>query len=314
MPKRLERLDVQGVLDRFVARGMIFQEPQTFPAQNASLPLRDRAAAWLRQFDDDDHVDCALRLLDQFQFIGRAETVTAVRTFVDMNPSFRGAIVIPFGDARDSGSIQTYFTADLLGTHVGACETLDVAARRSETRSIIIVDDFVGSGGQGRDILAAGFGLSSLRPQLGEMRDMFDGDVQSFLRNKKIAFVFTAAWDDGIDAIQRMAKEAGLDAIVYRHLGESDIPFAFESLGDVAPSIVGRFRERCTEIGEALIRSKQQIPDPEKISSRALGYGNRGMLLASAFNVPTQSLTCFWAEGVVGGVSWSPLLPRRPKR
>lgn len=181
-------------------------------------------------------------------------------------------------------------------------------------RPVIIVDDFVGSGGQGRDILAAGFGLSSLRPQLGETRDMFDGDVQSFLRKNKIAFVFTAAWDIGVETIQRMASEAGLDAIVYRHIGEADIPFAFENLKEVEPSITQSFKARCTEIGRSLIQAKQKVPDAEKIASRALGYGNRAMLLASTFNVPTQSLTCVWADGNVDGVVWTPLLPRRKKQ
>jgi hypothetical protein len=252
--------------------------------------------------------------LRSFKFIGRAETVAAVRSFIDQNPQFRGATVIPFGEARDSGSIQTYFTADLLGTYVGACETIDVAAKKSLEKPVIIVDDFVGSGGQGKDILAAGFGLSSLRPQLGETRDLFDGDIQSFLRKNKIAFVFTAGWDSGVDTIQRTAGEAGLNVIVYRHIGERDIPFAFESLKEVDPSIIQSFKERCAEIGRSLIQSKQQTPDAEKIVARALGYGNRGMLLASAFNVPPQSLTCFWAEGNVDGVVWYPLLPRRKKQ
>lgn len=315
VPERMRRADVQAVLDRFVGRATIYQEPQTIEATPSdALSLRERTVTWLRQFDNDDHVDCALKLLDQFKFIGRSETVAAVRSFIDQYPQFRGATVIPFGEARDSGSIQTYFTADLLGTHVGACETIDVAAKKSLDRPVIIVDDFVGSGGQGKDILAAGFGLSSLRPQLGETRDMFDGDVQSFLRKNKIAFVFTAAWDIGVETIQRMAGEAGLDAIVYRHIGEADIPFAFESLKDVDPAITQSFKERCTEIGRSLIQSKQKVPDAEKIASRALGYGNRAMLLASTVNVPTQSLTCVWADGNVDGVVWTPLLPRRKKQ
>jgi deoxynucleoside triphosphate triphosphohydrolase SAMHD1 len=50
-----------------------------------------------------------------------------------------------------------------------------------------------------------------------------------------------------------------------------------------------------------------------KASERCLGYGNRAMLLASPFNVPTQTLTVFWAAGNVRGVQWDPLMARRKK-
>jgi HD superfamily phosphohydrolase len=315
-PDRLRKVDVQAVVERFASRATIFQEPQNLQSSAVrQLNLRERTTAWLRQFDNDEHVDCAIRLLECFKFIGRSDTVAAVRTFIDRNPSFRGATVIPFGEARDSGSIQTYFSADLIGTYVGACETLETAAKKSLSSPIIIVDDFVASGGQGKDILAAGFGLNSLRPQLGETRDLFDGDIQSFLRKAKISFVFTAAWDSGVSTIESMAHEVGLDATVYRHIGEAEIPFAFENcLQDVEPSIIASFKQACQEIGTSLIQSSQPVPDAAKAATRSLGYGNRAMLLASAFNVPTQTLTCFWADGNRDGVPWSPLLPRRKKQ
>jgi HD superfamily phosphohydrolase len=65
VPERMRRVDVQAVLDRFVVRAMIYQEPQTAETtSHSAMPLRERTIAWLRQFDDEDHVDCALQLLD----------------------------------------------------------------------------------------------------------------------------------------------------------------------------------------------------------------------------------------------------------
>ncbi|WP_443627165.1 phosphoribosyltransferase-like protein [Bradyrhizobium ivorense] len=49
------------------------------------------------------------------------------------------------------------------------------------------------------------------------------------------------------------------------------------------------------------------------MAQRALGYGNRAMLLASPFNVPAQSLTLIWARGHVDGAEWTPLMLRRKK-
>jgi hypothetical protein len=186
---------------------------------------------------------------------------------------------------------------------------------------IIFIDDFIGSGGQGQDILAAGFGVDSLRKELGEERDLFDEPIQRKLRAVKIGFVFTAAWDVGVATIKSTTKSLGLDAEVYRHIGEAQIPFAFEAvLADLSPEVRESFRKRCAEIGALIIRDtleRQGRTDPgeldRKAVERGLGYGNRAMLLASPFNVPTQTLTLFWGEGKIDGVPWTPLMTRRRK-
>jgi len=45
--------------------------------------------------------------------------------------------------------------------------------------------------------------------------------------------------------------------------------------------------------------------------ARLLGYGNRGLLLASTYNTPAATLSCLWKENRPA-VEWTPLLPRRP--
>jgi hypothetical protein len=253
--------------------------------------------------------------------IDRSDTVAALKAFIDSHQAFRGAVVVPFGDARDSSVIHTYFSADLTGTYVSGCKTLDQMAKVGGNEPIIFVDDFIGSGGQGQDILGAGFGISSLRKELGENRDLFDEPIQTLLRARKLGFVFTAAWDSGISALQGTIEELGLDATVFCHLRETEIPFAFESvLDNVDPVVRDSFKTRCEEIGSNLVMhmlKEEGRTDPReygrKATERRLGYGNRAMLLASPFNVPTQTLTLIWSEGQVGGVSWMPLMARRKK-
>ena len=53
--------------------------------------------------------------------------------------------------------------------------------------------------------------------------------------------------------------------------------------------------------------------EADKISQRALGYGNDAYLVAFPYNVPTATLTLLWSEGKVGGNDWLPLLRRRKK-
>ena len=77
--------------------------------------------------------------------------------------------MVPFGSARDSSAIHSYFAADLQGRLVDGCMSLDDALHQNSAEHIIFIDDFVGSGGQSKDVLAAGFGREDLRATLGEI-------------------------------------------------------------------------------------------------------------------------------------------------
>lgn len=320
MPNRLEKADVTPIVERFSIVLNKYQTPDTHVGEK-TLPSRQRCLDWLQQFDDDAHAECALRLLSHFRMIDRTDTVASLKTFIDGNPQFRDGVVVPFGSARDSTAIQTYFSADLQGTHIHRCMTLEEALRGAGNRPLIFVDDFVGSGGQGKDILAAGFGRDDLRADLDEQRDLFGSDIQDFLRNARCAFVFTAAWDEGVRLIRDTANDLALDAVVYRHIGEADIPFADEMcFTGIDREQADAFMAVCSHVGASLVRStaKRRPTESEadfasKVASRALGYGNKAMLLASPFNVPTQTMTPFWGQGRVDGVEWTPLLPRRKK-
>jgi len=250
--------------------------------------------------------------------LNREDTVSCVRAFIAQHPRFSGGTVVPFGDARDSGVIQGYFVSDLIGHEISRCCSIDDAVRIHKAKQIIFVDDFIASGGQAADILAAGFGIDALRRPLGEQREMFGDDVKEHLAGCEVAFVFTAGWNDGIEVVKQLARELKLNAVVYRHLDEAALPFAFETvLSEVDPQIVESFRNRCKEIGAELIKSGDQMDgkaeDQNKADQRALGYGNRAMLLASPFNVPAQTLTAIWSRGKVKGVDWQPLMLRRKK-
>jgi hypothetical protein len=315
-PSRLDKADVTSIIARFELKLAAFQSPQ-IEATTAKGPLDQRIFHWLKQFDSDEHIDCALHVLEAFKMLTREDTVSAVRAFITKNPQFSGATVVPFGDARDSGVIQGYFASDLAGREISRCCSIEDAVRIHRSRQIIFLDDFVASGGQAADILAAGFGIDALRKPLGEQREMFGDDIREHLVGCEVAFVFTAGWSDGTDVVRQLAKELKLRAVVYRHLDENVLPFAFDGvLADLDPQVVDGFKKRCREIGASLMASAELAEgrfEDGKADQRALGYGNRGMLLASPFNVPAQTLTAIWGKGDVAGVDWQPLMMRRKK-
>lgn len=322
-PVRLGHADIARSIQQFIPKFDIYQAPVDEEGEHqARDPAEVATKKWLRQFDTDDDLECAAHVLTSLRMISRGDTVDAVKSFINAEPDFQGALVVPFGSARDSGAIHGYFAADLKGTLISECMTLEDAFQQQiRDRPIIFLDDFVGSGGQSRDILAAGFGRPDLRAQLGEDRNLFSADIQGFLRAAKLGFVFTAAWDDGLAEVTKITGELELDAKVFRHLGENEIPFLEQVLSDFTENQRDGFIKRSHDIGAALIRSEsaQRLGEDDetyaiRIAGRALGYGNRGMLLASPFNVPTQTFTPLWAWGNVAGVRWSPLLPRRKKK
>ncbi|WP_456749396.1 phosphoribosyltransferase-like protein [Bradyrhizobium sp. USDA 4341] len=180
----------------------------------------------------------------------------------------------------------------------------------------MFIDDFIASGGQATDILAAGFGIEALRKRLGEQRELFGDDVREHLLRCEVAFVFTAGWDDGIEAVRKIANDLSLNSVVFRHLDDDALPFAFETvLTGSSSAAIASFKQRCEEIGLALLSNSDDTSadDAAKVAQRTLGYGIRAMLLASPFNVPAQTLTALWATGLVDGVDWLPLMARRKK-
>lgn len=322
LPERLAHADVVRAISEFQPKLEAYQAPiGPEPRASASGAKHDLIAGnWLRQFDRDDDVECAVRAMQGLRMIGRRDTVDAVSQFISHNREFEGALVVPFGSARDSAAIQGYFAADLHGTRVSECLPLSEAVHKTSERPILFVDDFIGSGGQGRDMLAAGFGRDDLRVDLNEERDLFSHDIQAFLKRSQVAFVFTAGWDAGIEQLEQTAKEIGLEAKVFRHIDETGIPFLKDLLSDLPETQVDGFIERSVAIGTALAnglnrqKAGESATDRDiRMRQRALGYGNRGMLLASPFNVPTQTFTPMWAGGTVNGAAWVPLLPRRKK-
>lgn len=316
--ERLLRADVQRKIDKFDRLRYAYQEPGGQDVLTTDgIRQHKRTMAWLHQFETEDHVDCALCLLDQFKLLTRNDTVDALRTFIDANPHFRGGWVVPFGSSKDSSAVQAYYSRDLNSTYFERVGSLDDYFKLGEQKPLIFIDDFIGSGSQATDILAAWFDRQDLRKDLGEQRDQLAPEARERLIAASIGFVFISGWEAGIDAIHRIAEAIGLDAKIHCHLREGSLPFAREVLlkKDFSEQKVTDFLNHCEKIGVDLVRSETRAKplDADKVQARALGYGGRAMLLASPVNVPTQTLTAMWMAGTADEVAWTPLLLRRKK-
>ena len=166
---------------------------------------------------------------------------------------------------------------------------------------------------QAQNMLGHWFDIEGYKnANLGEQRNLFGEVERSFLRERKIGFVFFAGWNEGIKTLADCCTKIGLKASIYAHVKEEEIPFAFDQpLQGMGADATQAFRAKCLDVGKKILIS-QGVTD-DLASERALGYGNRAMLMVSSYNVPTQVLTCLWQEGTYDGVYWQPLLRRRKK-
>jgi HD superfamily phosphohydrolase len=316
---RLSMSDVEIIVSRFADKFSAVQETVTSAVpvekeyQGASA-LKERAYSWLDQFETDADIDCALVLLDHARLISRQDVVGAVRTFITSNREFGSASVISLSKGNDSSQIVQYFAADVGGGLV-FYGSLEGAVRAGRDAPVVVVDDFCGSGNQWANLIGALFGATELRqPELHEQRSLGLEPERDFLRNRKVAFIFTAGWSTGAAVVQAAAEKVGMEARVYVHLTESELPFTDSALeADHVREHAAAFLEKAGAVGKTLLDVNEPDWPSEKIEQRKLGYGNRGMLLFVPYNAPSQTMTCMWAEGDINGERWEPLIRRRKK-
>lgn len=286
----------------------------------SSRPVALATMEWLRQFDNDSHVACAMRLLTSVKMLDRDDLYQALKKFLEVHPEFKGAWVAPFGDAKDSGSVQSYFAGDARASGlISELGSLEQYVARGAERPIIFVDDICASGNQARDILAAMLGHDELRRNLGEHREKLPEDQAAAMLSVPVAFLFVAGWNVGLEAIRDICHQLKLNAKVFAFLTDEYLHFADEILQNdhsITQDAAAAFLVRCADIGRQLVESdpREEPLDSETVETRKLGYGNRGMLLVTPFNTPTQTLTALWMEGEVDGQPWKPLFPRRKKK
>jgi hypothetical protein len=260
-----------------------------------------RVEAWVQQFGPA-FSDQALALAQRVSLVGRDSINQAVRGFLaaEKGAAFAQASITPLGDAKDSSAPTTYYAGDVAPRIHNLGESLRMAA------PILFAEDFVGSGNQTITILQSWFGIEPDEDLHEERDEPLPEQLQLALRERPLALIYAAGRREGATAVEEAAQAMGLDLAV--HLHEEDAPTAFAGAGpDDA------FERRCREVGEQLLTDDNPDHDAAWVAQRVLGYGNMGFLVVFPYNTPTQTLTCLWKDGVVDGVPWVPLLPRRRK-
>jgi deoxynucleoside triphosphate triphosphohydrolase SAMHD1 len=255
-------------------------------------------------------IACACGVLSKIRLIGRREVVATIRSFMKTHEEFKEAVVAPLGDIKDSGPSIAYFSGDVAGV-----EVMGIERALQNDRPIILVDDFIGSGKQGVTILEMLLG-EKLTYDLEEgVRLKLDENERKLFRKSRLAFVYTAGWEDGRHKLRSALQQYHVTAEV--HLGDSNgaLPSIYDAGIFSSEEDQSAFVEKCREIGRSLLsRCNDPKHGEQWAKDRTLGYGNRGLLIAFPYNTPAQTLTCIWKSGEYNGLPWQALLPRRKKK
>lgn len=304
---RLHAADVEQTCNSVLENLRGYAGPPIAP-EGTSIELSiDRIRLWLAQFDDNKLIEFGLRVTEKIRLFGRPEFSASVRTFLLDNQEYKDAVLVPLGDPKDGAGIVAYLAQDI-GMQA---KSLDEAL--VEGRPLVFVDDCIGSGHQADDILADWFGEPKNDSLHEGKRLTLSKHQQAQLKQVPTGFVFCTGLNIGAARLQKQCADHALNAKVYVGIKDQELPSLFDEdlVGDESHA---PFVSRCEEIGKAILAATHSTWDSTKLAERSLGYGNKGLLITFPFNTPAQTLTCLWSGGLYRDLTWTPLIPRRPKR
>ena len=278
------------------------------PGQITAGRVRD----FVRQFQHDDLVEAALRTVEHIELIGRRNIADSLRAVVDRAQEPSGTSLCVFGANKDSSAVNVYYAQDV-AEEIGLT-TRSLSEAVAIERPIVLVDDFLGSGTQAISILEQWLGVEPTVDLHEGEREPLPPSLRNRLLDVPTTVVFAAGWEEGKRRLENRASELGFKNLTVQVVRDAaSLPVAFGRGIFQSPEIEQRFRERCEAIGMQLLLIEGGGHDEAWARARAVGYGNRGVLIAFPYNTPAQTLTCLWATGIVDGVKWQPLLRRRAK-
>jgi hypothetical protein len=262
-----------------------------------SEPIR----SWLNQFGSTRRQRLMFRLLEGLQFVTSSQVRSwlkeahgiAVRALAPDQPIERygpgrerrgDLLIVRVGGTAKSGAVYSKLYADenaIYTRNVVDLESLSTAIARAEAtvRGLIVVDDFLGSGGS----LA-----EAVRDIGGVLR----------IEGVRLPLVIVAllGFDRGRTTVEESARLTDVDLRLHlcRILTTEDQAFSAES----------RFFPDATEREEA--RTIAAEVGARLVTRNPLGWNDTQAAVVFEYNIPNNSLPILWAEGQ----DWHPLFPR----
>ena len=275
-----------------------------------------RVRDFVRQFAPE-FAGAALATVEEIEILGRQTMNSAIREFFQKDENlekYQGGSIVPLGQAKDGSAVVGYGVMDSASEF--GCEVRNLNDALAIDGPLVFVDDFLGRGSSSVSILQALLGVPASENLHENRPNRLPERLITELRERAVAFVFSAAFDDGRISLPNALAELGFkNPPIYTQKVQSQIAGSCPkktSPTRLLDSEYESFVQECRRLGVQLLDDGEPRHDAAWRGERA-GYGNHGALLIFPYNTPTVTLTVLWKSGTADGSAWRALFPRRKK-
>ncbi|HYH81492.1 MAG TPA: HD domain-containing protein [Longimicrobium sp.] len=267
--------------------------------------------AWLWQFPDPDLQESALRVLEQFKVINRADRSRAFEIFNKATGAKLWCELAGQRKKTSSSSARIGYEAKDLGPDAPEIVKLwDVDLDRlREQGTVVFFDDILCSGTQSSSLLYSWFDMPDRASAPGDVDKPLPAKLQQLIRQLGVTFFYPFGWVGGVELLRNTCEELGIP--VKFHLCElAGEQHTIDSVEFACEESRNRILLYLAERGIALLSTKQPDWKDDQKQLFALGYGGIRAIVASDHSIPTCTLTAIWQGSYESDNLWLPLLPR----
>jgi len=250
--------------------------------------LTNKAYNWITQFPFFDWKIYALKLLSDITYFKMDEIDKSLE---EIKKYFSGLndFVISDIEGIEKSSVRLFYSLNKLIEDPSIKFVLSQNLNPSDSRSIVFIDDMIGTGHQASKYVT-------------KLKD--DGKIG----HQKLYYYAIIGLEGGIKEIEK--SDLFEDVLTVEKISHA----AFDTGYIFTAEESGAAKEMASTIGEQLTKELDKIGP--------LGYENSGALVFFGHNSPNNSLPIFWASGKCKileplgehtEVNWTPLFPRKEK-
>jgi HD superfamily phosphohydrolase len=285
--------------------GQITALAERFHHFNTSPPVAvnaDRIREFLDQFPET-LVEPMLGALERITYLSRGDLGQAFARELKENAA-KGAVLVPLTAQYDKSAAHIpYFLSDL----AGGLNIVKLEEALESDSPIVVFDDVLVSGTQSRKILETWF---DRRKHPYREQPVLTAEQQQALKERQVDFHFAWAWKVGIERLEELAEELGLEGEVRADaVDDSGSPLEGHDRLD-------ELRGFLAEVGAELLKTTKGADHgwtEEQCANSALGYDGDERLIVIEYNTPPGTITAIWSPGQYRQADWMPLFPRRQR-
>lgn len=268
---------------------------------------REQFCKWILQFDDTERL-LACKLLGAMTYYDYDKMKGLFAIALNKMPE---ATRLDFGVAAlghqgKSGTMMPYFARQIMtswpGYESSLKEKIKVTFRPlsdyelpelklTKPENFIFLDDIIGTGSQTKSFFEWNY------------------NTYAWLNEKKVFYCAAMGFRKPIEEIQSCFREKGLnfEIICGKILEEGDRAFSRDNPLWSSAEECAHAEKWAQNIGRELL---ENYPDPYKKDKDALGWRGCQALITFFYNIPSNTLPIFWAEGQRNGDDWTYLFKR----